>query len=238
MTDKLRLDYVIDQNDRFLDMVQHAIDVVKDKQDGLLLVKEYNLDNDNKYITKALMTQAYCAQAELCGKLSNLLTGPDVCDWPAPALYDSLYADGDTDNSIRVSIADSYALIFMPHPLLRYHVKKTDAPHLAALEQTLRAVPSPDMPDKHIFMFYHIFPSTGWKQRALPDNDNYLVKPIIDTVCRVWDMVDTGDELALYYDSVRDDTVPSGTYLLIGNHPSDIMSHDWPLIRDLIHTTM
>ena len=64
-------------------MAQHALDAVRSKQEGLLLVREYHLDNNPAFVEK-MKAESYCAQAELCSKLSALLTGPYGYNWPDP----------------------------------------------------------------------------------------------------------------------------------------------------------
>lgn len=83
MLDTFQLNSVIKQNEYFLDMAQRALDAVRSEQEGLLLVREYHLDNNPTFVEK-MEVASYCAQAELCSKLSALLTGPYGYNWPDP----------------------------------------------------------------------------------------------------------------------------------------------------------
>ena len=121
----------------------------------------------------------------------------------------------------------------MPYPLLCDPTRKNVAPYLVKLDKALRAAPTPDIPGKHIFAFYYVYPHS-FSKRSMPRSDGYLVKPIIDTACHVWGMSNAGNVLALYHTSVCDDIVPAGTYLLACSRSSDIEVYDWHSIRTLI----
>ena len=228
MLDTFQLNSVIRQNEYFLDMAQHALDAVRSKQEGLLLVREYHLDNNPAFVEK-MKAESYCAQAELCSKLSALLTGPYGYNWPDPKQCSSSAAN----TPIQVFVDGEYALIRMPYPLLYDPTQKNVAPYLVKLDEALRAAPTPDIPGKHIFAFYYVYPCSVNK-RSMPRSDGYLVKPIIDTACHVWGMSNTMDAVSQYHTSVCDDIVPAGTYLLVCNRSSDIKVYDWHSIRALI----
>lgn len=134
-------------------MAQHALDAVRSKQEGLLLVREYHLDNNPAFVEK-MKAESYCAQAELCSKLSALLTGPYGYNWPDPKQCSSSAAN----TPIQVFVDGEYALIRMPYPLLYDPTQKNVAPYLVKLDEALRAAPTPDIPGKHIFAFYYVYP--------------------------------------------------------------------------------
>lgn len=233
-----QLTWAIKQNQRFLEQANRAITTVENRQNDLLNIQQYPFVQSDARLQKAV-TESYAAQAELCGKLSAALTSSELCGWEAPDVCQELYRKQQLQQQqvahIELLQKDGYALIQMPHPLLRYHLKKTDAPFLDALEQTLYGVPFPrGFAAQKVFAFWHIYPHAGWERRSLPDNDNYLLKPVIDTVCRVWGMTDTGDELALFYNSTRDDTVPDRTYLLICTKDAGFPFYDWQAIKALL----
>lgn len=231
------LKLAIQYNQRFLEQAKTVIGKVQERQNDLLVLQQYPFMQTDELFQKAV-TESYLAQTELCVKLSSQLTSSELCTWMAPDLYQSLYQKQQTQQAQAADIdliqKDECVLIRMPHPLLRYHIKKTGAPFLDTLEQVLYHMPLPHgFAAQKVFAFWHIYPSAGWEHRSLPDNDNYLLKPIIDIVCRIWGMTDTGDDLALFYNSTRDDSVPDRTYLLIVTQKANLPFYDWHKVKTI-----
>ena len=46
-------------------------------------------------------------------------------------------------------------------------------------------------------------------------------------------MTDTGDDLALFYNSTRDDSVPDQTYLLIVTQKANLPFYDWHKVKTI-----
>lgn len=58
-----------------------------------------------------------------------------------------------------------------------------------------------------------------------PDNDNYLVKSVIDQICEALGLRDDGTQMFLFHATILTDSVPSGTYVIIA--PQDFEDVDF-----------
>lgn len=130
-----------------MEQAETVIGKVQERQNDLLTIQQYPCKQADGLFPKAV-TESYLAQTGLCVKLSSQLTSSELCTWMVPDLYQSLYQKQQTQQAQAANIdliqKDACVLIRMPHPLLRYHIKKTGAPFLDALEQALYHVPLPD----------------------------------------------------------------------------------------------
>lgn len=187
----------------------------------------------NSYTAQCAQKQ-YVKISQFCGELWEALT-----NWRSAMV--PLYPDADSiaaaSQLISLERAKDFAVyqregiivIQMPFPIKRYDRRKTAAPALdqlkAKLSQFLQEK-KPVLIGDNLFSFWYVYPITKQENRwYYPDNDNYLTKPIIDTVCEALFIQDKGTDTYLFSATALCSDVPSGAYLFIA--PQSDTAHDF-----------
>lgn len=167
----------------------------------------------------------YMITSQLCGELWETLTNwknatiplfPDVD-------YDSILPETDFDKKCDFLVEESDGVVLMrtPFPLKRYAKRKTSSPALGELKKELISFLSQkessfSLAGDNIFYFWYVYPKKENNQRwYFPDNDNYLIKPTIDTICEVFSIQDAGTDTYLFSATALCSDVPEGTYIFI-----------------------
>lgn len=179
--------------------------------------KEQAADLNSTALTFAY--QAYAAQADICSYLYDQLANPRIKGIATPASYcrfkDKFESLMDQKADIRIETGDDMFVIRMPHPLTQYGHNKTKEPFLDSLKRALIRCFASGYPLSQgpcILSFWHIY---GSNEIGFADNDNYLTKPIIDTICEALDMDDRGTALALFSSTMLTDEFCPATYVFI-----------------------
>lgn len=189
----------------------------------------------NSYTVQCAQKQ-YARISQFCGELWGALT-----DWQSAMV--PLYPDADSIATAAACQSDSLVreedfavyqregvlVIQMPFPIKRYAKRKTTAPALDQLKVKLSKFlqeKKPVLVGDNLFSFWYVYPVTKKRNRwYYPDNDNYLTKPIIDTVCEALFIQDKGTDTYLFSATVLCSDIPPGTYLFIA--PQSDVAHDF-----------
>ncbi len=185
--------------------------------------KEYALQSGSYPLQCA--REQHIKAAKLCSELWDELAGWEASIIP---LYPSVECDPvitrmniKEDKDFSILLIENVLSIRMPFPIKRYAKKKIVAPALNVLRDKLSdfIVEREDelnISGNCVFYFWYVYPrKSGKAQWYYPDNDNYLVKPIIDTVCEVVSIQDTGTDAFMFYATMLSSEVPEGAYLFI-----------------------
>lgn len=179
--------------------------------------------------------EQYINVSQLCGELWETLTNwenaivplfPDV-DCEAELPKNKL----EEREGFSVSEKEGVVLIQMPFPIKRYAKKKTSAPALGNLKEKLLRFSDLNkhtfsIAGDNIFYFWYVYPLPEKGQRwYYPDNDNYLIKPIIDTICEALAIQDKGTDTFLFSATALSSEIPEGAYALLV--PQADMEHDF-----------
>lgn len=177
----------------------------------------------------------YIKMSQLCGELWETLTGWENAAVPLfpDVEYDSVLPECNLNEQCDFLVADSEGvlLIRMPFPIKRYAKRKTSAPALGALKKELLSFLSEkessfSVSGDNIFYFWYVYPQKENNQRwYFPDNDNYLIKPIIDTICETLSIQDTGTDTWLFSATALCSAVPEGAYVFLV--PQSDTAHDF-----------
>jgi len=189
----------------------------------------------NSYTLQCAQKQ-YARISQFCGELWEALTNWRSAMVPLYPDADSIAAAADCqpdslarEEKFAVYQREGVLVIQMPFPIKRYARRKTTAPALdqlkAKLSQFLQ-VEKPALVGDNLFSFWYIYPTIKQGNRwHYPDNDNYLTKPIIDTVCEALFIQDKGTDTYLFSATALCSDVPSGAYLFIA--PQSDIAHDF-----------
>lgn len=220
---------------KWLPKLEKTERILRETQAALVSENEEDIALSDSYALACAQRQ-YAELSRLCGELWESLT-----DWKSAAVplfpsADSVAAakelpSSNKDNLFTIKEADGVICIQMPFPIKRYAKRKAAAPALDILRAELLrflsttenlSVISPD----NIFYFWYIYPMIEECDKLYyPDNDNYLVKPIIDTVCEMLSIQDKGTDTYLFSATALCSDVPEGAYLLLAPQADTV--HDF-----------
>lgn len=162
----------------------------------------------------------HLALAEFCARLNRALSDA-AGDMSLPHeerkhLNSALEHLVDQASGIEVLQRDGVLGVKMPNPPSRNATYKNHIAYLPTLQKALVAQREKDglLPSTcNTFFFWHIMPRNA--PAAYADNDNYLVKSIVDTICDVYALSDSGDCAFFFHASALTDELPSALYLLV-----------------------
>lgn len=117
-------------------------------------------------------------------------------------------------HEVEGKIVDGVLLLKMPHPINRYSRHASGALDVLEIREALSGLASDRIQHSSVSLyFWHIYPESS--AINYPDNDNYLVKSIIDQICEALGLRDDGTEMFLFYATALTDYVKDGTYIII-----------------------
>ncbi len=225
--------------DRFLPELQGAISAIRDVQNAISFGDcEESIRSDS--FEFQCMNLQYAKLAELCADLCEAFTRSDGAmmsfDLNADNRTSSLNSKLDEIADIRIFQAEEVIVIKMPYPIKRYSRKKANAPFInvlkRSLEQFISGLPkSHRFPAENIFYFWYVYPNSKAKKGGFPDNDNYLVKPIIDIICLMLGIRDIGTDAFLFYATKICSEISEGAYVFIV--PQSDCMHDFRSFKNV-----
>jgi len=203
-------------------------------------ISELSLSLDS-YSMECVRNQ-YIAAAQLCGELYEDLVSCDTSMVPlipsgdcVPVLSHS-HIKENADFSI--GMKDNVIVIKMPYPVKRYSKKNIISPALNILKDKLACFYSEHKQviaalSDNIFYFWYVYPlkgeGCGW---YYPDNDNYLVKPIVDVICEALGFQDKGTNTFMFHATMLTSEIPEDAYVLIV--PQSDEAHDFRRQKNVV----
>ncbi len=194
---------------------------------------ELSLSSDS-YSLECARNQ-YIAVSRLCGELYEDLVSCDASMVPLFPSGDYLpllsHSHINESANFSVGMKDNVIVIRMPYPMKRYSKKNIVSPALDIFKDKLSCFysghkQSIPMFGDNIFYFWYVYPlkgeGSGW---YYPDNDNYLVKPIIDVICETLGFQDKGTNTFLFHATMLTSEISEGAYALIV--PQSDEAHDF-----------
>lgn len=135
---------------------------------------------------------------------------------------------------IQAAIFENTLILRIPHPVSRYSKKASESTYIPEIRDAIceakwkaEEACSLDLFSKNVFIsFWHFYPPESCESRnrvpAYPDNDNYLVKSIIDLLSSVFGFYDRGDTAHLFYGTQITSDFPSMTYIFLQTRDSEM----------------
>lgn len=131
-------------------------------------------------------------------------------------------------HGIQAKMQGEIITLKMPHPINRYSRHAAGTMFAIEIREALTAIPHDLVTHKPVTLyFWHVYPDAvgGSTNVVYPDNDNYLVKSVIDQICEALGLRDDGTQMFLFHATILTDSVPSGTYVIIA--PQDFEDVDF-----------
>lgn len=130
------------------------------------------------------------------------------------AELDAAIQESIQKHEVEVKMVNEVLLLKIPHPINRYSRYASGALDVLEIREALSGFASDKIQHKSVSLyFWHIYPESS--AINYPDNDNYLVKSIIDQICEALGLRDDGTEMFLFYATALTDYVKNGTYIII-----------------------
>lgn len=128
---------------------------------------------------------------------------------------------------IQATFFDDILILRIPHPVSRYSKKASESTYTPEIWDAIceaKQIKEKDKPldlfSKNVLIsFWHLYPPEACESRnrvpSYPDNDNYLVKSIIDLLSSVFGFYDRGDTAHLFYGTQITPDFPAMTYIFL-----------------------